>query len=255
MDNVDYHVHTDFSDGQPSYRMVLDRARELNMDCIAVTDHFDPFDPRETIRSITEEKLLKHFEDIKEYAEKTGLRVLCGIETCTDLYGDLRVSSRVMDNCDLIITSLHYLEYEGGLIPGEYFNDRFWESYKDKLLKMAAGPGDILGHCEAYLAYGMLLGPGTTYEERRALSRSLVGKYFDEAFIAELIKALSRSGKALELHCVTSTPREEVIKRLIENKVPVSLGSDAHLLHEVGNTNWGRCMLEKYNGESLLLMR
>lgn len=254
--NVDYHVHSSFSDGRPDYRQILDRAKELELGGIAITDHFDRYDADERTSSITDGELLRHFDAIRAYGDKINQKVLCGIETCTDFKGNLRLTDRVIKSCDIIITSPHYVEYDGELVPGEYYNERFWDRYKSKVLNMAKGPGDILGHCEAYLPYGKLLVPNTTtYEQRMALARSIAEKFFDEEYIKELIKAVKISGKAIELHCVTSTPRESVIKRLVESGVSLSLGSDSHSLSGVGNTAWGISMLKKFHGEALQFIK
>lgn len=253
---IDYHIHTDFSDGQPSYIEVLDRARELGMDCIAITDHFDRYDANERIRSITDDELLDYFKMISEYAEEINQEVFCGIETCTDFEGNIRLSDRVLNNCDLIITSPHYIEYEGDIKPGNYYDDSFWDAYKNKVLNMAKSPGDILGHCEGYLPYGRLLVPGkTTYEERQSLSRRIAARYFDDEYIEKLIGRLKISGKALELHCVTGTPRECLIDKAVENGIPLSMGSDAHVLSGVGNTAWGMGMIESYGGKAMQFIK
>lgn len=248
---IDYHMHTTFSDGEPTYKQVIDRAKELGLDCIAITDHFDPYDPNPRVNCLKEEELLKFFKQIKTYAEEVGQRVLCGLETCTDYKGNLRLSDKVIESCELIITSPHYVEYHKELIPGNYFDDCYWESYKEKLLNMAAAGGDILGHAEAYLPYRELLVPNTTdFEGRIALALKIANKYFDEKYIDELTKALKKSKKAYELHCATSTPREWVIEKLIKEDIKLSFGSDAHGLSKVGNIAWAEKMLRKFNAEN-----
>jgi len=254
--SADYHIHSSFSDGQPDFRQILDRAKELKLDEIAITDHFDRYDEDERTSSITDDELFHHFDAIRAYGEEINQRVLCGIETCTDFMGNLRLSDRVYRSCEIIITSPHYVEYTGDFIPGNHFDRKFWERYKEKVLNMAMGSGDILGHCEAYLPYGKLLVPGTTtYEQRMALARSIAERFFDDEYIKELIKAVKISGKAIELHCVTTTPRESVIKRLVESGASLSLGSDSHALNGVGNIAWGISMLEKFHGEAMLFIK
>lgn len=249
---ADYHVHSDFSDGQPNYKQILDRAKELKLDVIAITDHFDKYDGNKRTSSITDDELLNFFKDIKAYGEEIGQKVLCGIETCTDFKGNLRISDRVINNCEIIITSPHYVEYERELVPGNYFDEVYWEKYKEKVINMAGGEGDILGHAEAYLPYGRLLMPNTTtFEERKKLAKDIACRFFDDNYIDELIKALKKSGKAFELHCITQTPREQVIKKLAENSVTMSLGSDAHDLSAVGKIAWGEEMFLKYGCNSL----
>lgn len=246
---VDYHVHTSFSDGEASIVSVLDRAKEACLDCIAITDHFDKYDEKLRKYMITEQKLVRHFFNIRSHAEKIGVRVLCGIETCTDFQGNLRLDDMVFEMCDIIITSPHYVEYDDELVQGNYYDSRYWNKYKEKVLNMAGGSGDILGHCEGYLPLDGLLIPGrTTYEQRKDICRNISERYFDQEYIRELSSALNKSGKALELHCATQTPREAVVESLARAGVVFSIGSDAHISDAVGNTGWGTEMLEKHQG-------
>lgn len=244
---VDYHIHTTFSDGEGSYKEVIDRARELNLESIAITDHFDPYDPNPSINNIREMDLIEHFSMIKEYACKKGQRVICGIETCTDFYGKIRLSDRVIKNCEIIITSPHYIEYGGSIIPGKYYDDKFWTAYKNKVINMAKGSGNILGHMESYLPYGSMLVPNTTtFEGRIRLAQKIANRYFDEKYIDELIDTLRVSNKAIELHCMTKSPRDWVIDKLSQNNIPMSIGSDAHALDAVGMIDWGIEKIKEY---------
>lgn len=247
MKKVDYHIHTSFSDGKPCYREVIDKAKKAGMYCIAITDHFDRYDHKEKISSITEESMIEFLREVKAYAEEAGQYVLCGIETCTGFDGRLRIGDRLYNACDIIITSPHYLEYEGELVPGNYFDEKYWNAYMEKLINIASGEGHILGHPEAYLPYGGLLVPNTTtFESRKKLALDISNRFFDESFIDRLAKALKKSGKAYELHCITQTPRESVIEKLAEHGVRMSLGSDAHELLPACDTGWGQEMLLKH---------
>lgn len=251
---VDYHVHTTFSDGGGTYEDVLNKAKLLGLECIAITDHFDKYDPKEMTNSIIEEDLVIHFCKIREYAARIGQKVLCGVETCTDFKGNLRLSDTVMRNCDIIITSPHYVEYDGEVISGHYFDPEYWNIYKEKVINMASGDGDVLGHSESYLPYGHMLIPNTTnFDERQQLSRAIADEYFDKEYIDALIQALKYSGKALELHCITKSPREWVIELVTDSNIAMSLGSDAHELKAVGTVEWGMNMLNKYKGLQFLV--
>jgi len=256
MYKVDYHIHSNFSDGQPSYKEIIDKAKKFKMDCIAITDHFDLYDPNPEVNKLKEEDLLLFFRRVKEYADLRNQRVLCGIETCTDFNGNLRLSDKVFNQCEVIITSPHYVEYEEEIIPGCYFDKNFWERYKEKVLNMAAKEGDILGHPEGYLPYGKMLIPNsTTYEERQELSRKISERYFDDEYLNKLIQNLKKSGKAYELHSITSTPRECVIEKLVKNRVSISFGSDAHVLEAACNTEWAAKMLKRFEGEELQFLK
>ncbi|WP_040213390.1 PHP domain-containing protein [Clostridium polynesiense] len=245
---IDLHVHTNFSDGQPTYMEVIDKAKELGMDCIAITDHFDNYDTSPNIRRISDGELLEFFKKIKSYAEFKEQKVLCGIETCTDFNGNLRISDEVYNASEILITSVHYVEYSGELVKGEYFNDGYWEAFKEKIINMASGKGDVQGHPEGYLPINPLIKPGTTtYEERKAISSKIASRYFQDDFLKELADSLIKSGKAYELHGATSTPRESIIKFMASKNVTFSIGSDAHILDWIGKNQRAEEMCNKYN--------
>lgn len=246
---IDLHIHTNFSDGQPTYKEVIDKAKELEMDCIAITDHFDNYDPSPHIRKIEENELLEFYKKIRSYAELKEQKVLCGIETCTDFKGDLRISDRVYQASEIIITSVHYVEYNEELVQGEYYNDKYWEAFKEKLLNMAGSEGHVQGHPEGYLPINPLIKPGTTtYEERKALCREISVRYLDNIYLEELAERFLLSNKAYELHGATGTPRESVVELMASKGVKFSIGSDAHILDWIGKNQLGEEMINKYKG-------
>ncbi|WP_027625146.1 PHP domain-containing protein [Clostridium lundense] len=249
---VDLHTHTKFSDGQPDYKEVINRAKEIGLKCVAITDHFDPYDPKDEVRNISEKDLIEFLKNAKSYGYSISQPVLCGIETCTDFNGNIRVSDKVFNTCDLIITSGHYVEYEGEIKKGEYFNDFYWESYKEKIINMGSGQGDIIGHPEGYLPIESMIIPNTTtYEQRKEICKLISERYFDENFINQLTKALIKNDKAYELHCATETPRISIIQSLMKKNVRLSVGTDAHVLQMVGRVNWALDILKKNNYKNL----
>ena len=110
MSMIDYHVHTTFSDGANTPQQMIDEAVRLGITELAITDHYDPFAPTLARFGHTPEELARHFEVIRACAQGKPLRVFCGIETSTGPDGRLRVPPRVLNMCQTVITSVHYLE-------------------------------------------------------------------------------------------------------------------------------------------------
>ena len=239
MHKADFHTHTTFSDGRNSIREVIEAAAFASIEVLAITDHFDPNDYRPAIAGLTETALLHHFQSIREIARDYDMEVLCGVETTPLPDGTLALSPAVIAQCEVIITSCHYIPYDGELQPGEFFNDRYWSMYKDCMLAMAAGKGHILGHCEDYLPIERFIqGLGTTYPQRRSICLEIVKRYLDRPYIEKLAGNLKKSGKMCELHCATQTPREWAVRMLATEGVRFTPGSDAHAADQVGKTEW-----------------
>ncbi len=249
---LDYHIHTIFSDGEVDYKTVIELSIQKGLTKIAITDHFDPFDKHQRNYMATYSDLKSHFDEIKSYSNDKPITVLCGLETCTGLDGKLRLSNDVIEISDIIITSPHYIEYDGTFEQGNYFNDGYWNAYKQTVLNMASGGGHILGHPEGYLPIRPMETAGTTYESRQEICREICDKYFDKDYVDELSKRLVKSNKACELHGATSTPREWVVKQMAENGVTFSVGSDAHAMNILGKSTRAYELVEKY---SLNLLR
>jgi len=231
---IDWHVHSTFSDGQLSVPEILDLALERGISSIAITDHWDPFDPSLDNRGLGDDRLCRHLSLIRKEGGKRPLEVFAGIETATASDGLLRLNPSLVRLCDLVITSPHYVQYAGPVVAGQYFNDGYWEAYKRLVLAQARGEGHILGHPEGYLPLGPLLVEGTTFEERQDLRTAISERYLDKAYYEELAAALCASGKACELHAASATPRPWVVELLAHRGVCFSVGSDAHTAQALG---------------------
>lgn len=246
---IDFHVHSTFSDGEKDVRSIIDLAVQRGITDLAITDHFDPFDETLSNRDKGLEALLEHFEEIREYSEWTNktscIRVLCGIETCTGMDGRLRLPEGCQEACDIIITSPHYVEGTYPFEKGKYNLDAYWGQYKEKLLAMASGEGDVLGHPMGYLPIKPMLGEDTTFGSRQEICREICRRYFDREFVGELGDRLCRSGKACELHGATGTPEEWIVQSLHEQGVTFSIGSDAHAMDLLGKNERAEALAEK----------
>lgn len=243
----DYHTHTVFSDGRDTLESMLQGAQEAGLAVMAVTDHFDPNDPKPAIASLREEDLAAHFAHIRSLRETGSVRLLCGIETQPDGRGALPIRGALLRQCDVIVTSCHYLAYEGPLQPGQVMSDAYWDCFRETVLAIAEAPGDILGHCEEYLPIRPLLqGVQTTFAQRRAICREVADRYLHRGYVDALAQRLRARGKACELHCATMSPRPWVIERLAAQGVVFSPGSDAHERACAGQVDFAYRMAEQF---------
>lgn len=92
---IDYHIHTDFADGEMSIEQIIGLARELGIEQIAITEHirrqptYNWFELRDAIRHL----------------DKT---VLVGVEAkVLDRYGTLDCPEDILGEADLVLGSVH----------------------------------------------------------------------------------------------------------------------------------------------------
>ena len=71
MDFIDLHIHTNASDGTDSPARVVEKARELGLAAIAITDH-------DTIAGV---------EEAQARGRELGVEVVSGVELAVDYYG------------------------------------------------------------------------------------------------------------------------------------------------------------------------
>ena len=67
MNNIDLHIHTNYSDGTFTPKEIVDLAKKNNMKVLSFTDH-------DTIKGVKEGI---------EYAKKAGIKVIPGVELST----------------------------------------------------------------------------------------------------------------------------------------------------------------------------
>lgn len=250
---IDLHVHSQLSDGHGSFDAIRERACEQGLSVVAVTDHYDPMDPRcdydaaARLQAILEVQNLVHSRRATRAAGAEGAAgatqggtvVLVGIER-----GPVPIPGLPKD-LDFVIGSVHYLTRPVATRQGDLFNADFWAAYRDDVLRLAVDPQvDVLGHIAGYLPMDPLLNPGSTFEERRAMEREIAARFFDRSWYDALFLRAAETGKAVELHCATRTPGPDEVRLGLRLGVKFSIGSDAHSLDRVGAVAWALDLLE-----------
>lgn len=228
----DLHMHTSFSDGEGTVQERVDKALELGLDLIAITDHFgEPLNYRMTVEQLEE---LAQIVKGQEYP----IKVLLGIET--GIEGS--VPTALKDQVDLVIRSIHYLREP--VVAKSPYDPLYWEAYKKEILALLQAGGDVLGHVEGYMP--LPLGDlKTTFEERREIEREIAKRFFTPDWQAEVARLAAKNGVAIELHSFTKTPRVEFVRLCQEAGCLFSVGSDAHPTYNVGQVDWAFDVIEE----------
>ncbi|HXG93760.1 MAG TPA: DNA polymerase/3'-5' exonuclease PolX [Blastocatellia bacterium] len=101
----DFHMHTTWSDGQNTIREMIEAARRVGYQYIAITDHTQS---TSIANGNTPEELLKEIEEIESVArDYADIRVLKGAEVDILSDGSLDMPFDVLDKLDWIVISVH----------------------------------------------------------------------------------------------------------------------------------------------------
>ena len=234
---IDMHVHTDNSpDGVHSPMYICEQAVQKNLGAIAFTDHCEV----DTYYKDKYNDMVLHsfFECSKAKAAFRGqLLILIGLEIGQPA-SDYALADKIVSdkNYDYILGSIHTPKgFDGKDIKDIEYDKidvyEFMNNYFSQLCEVANWKGcDCLSHLTAPM-------------------RRIQGKYgidFDYSKIQtatdNLLKEIIRNGKAIEIntsglrHPLGRTmPEEAIVRRYGElGGTKLTIGSDAHRAHEVG---------------------
>lgn len=207
--NIEYHMHTNQTDGKDSIEKMLRAASDKGIRQLAFTEHiradsswFDEFKAR-----------------VKQAAELyPDIDVLIGVETkVIDLQGDLDISVDVLSKADIILGSVHSIpDSKGGVIPFSDLSPRELASIEFELAKgmLKHAPIDVLAH------------PGGMYASRYG--------GFPIHYIKELMYLAKVNDKAIEFSSKYAKNPYDFLTACGEINPQVSIGSDAHEAGAVG---------------------
>ena len=146
----DLHTHSDWSDGGSPIEEMMQAARSLGHEYVALTDH----SPRLTVaRGLTAERLREQLGIVHELNEKFAaeaaagsaapFRILTGIEVDILEDGGLDQSPELLAELDVVVASVH----SKLRMPGEDMTRRM-------VTAIAHPHMDVLGHCTGRLVVG-----------------------------------------------------------------------------------------------------
>jgi putative hydrolase len=237
--DVDFHIHTDFSDGEGSVREVLEFAQKKGLRAIAITDHFEP---EEASLEQEKKKLLEHFKQIDEISKLYNLKVYKGCE----VEATFHVSEELRRKTDLIIRSIHSFPMNFDFSKFSMFDQELWSVYKNEILQLLKMQHtDIAGHIMGYFPLPADWIGNLPFDEKRALEKEIRQKCFDTKWMIKVIELARVNNVALEIHNPTQAPDLKFVREAVSRGVKLSLGSDAHLLSWVGRVDFGKGIFER----------
>jgi putative hydrolase len=207
--NVDYQMHTNYTDGECSIAEILERCSERKLRSVAFTEH---------VRRSTE-WFDSFADDVAKIAEQyQDLEVFAGCEAkALDYDGALDVSQEIFSRAQVVLGSVHRFPGPDGkeMAFDDVPRDRFAELECDLsvgLLRNA--PIDVLAH------------PAGMYQRR-------IGEYPIHLF-RRIVEASMERDIAVEISWSYLKNVDAFLKLCDELNPRVSIGSDVHKLSHIG---------------------
>jgi len=272
---IDLHTHSNYSDGRATISDIVREAEKKKLRLLAISDHFDPNDPKVTRRGLTMVSLGPYVDDINQARDDTkNVKILASIEAniiaspdnsaYLSLPMDIDWKSLKERGVDFVQAGVHYIKHPiveqiseetwktskvRKRVPPEILNVEYWERYKLALLKTIENPMvSIITHVEGYLPmppFEIYISNIIGLDRKREIEKSIVTKFFDEEWKRTIIEKASASGKAFELHVPTRTPTQDFIRLCLKEGAKLSIGTDAHSLGQVGDVVWAIRLLNR----------
>jgi putative hydrolase len=207
--NVEFQLHTNWTDGEASIAAVFATAQARELSAIAFTEH---------VRKETD-----WFAGFAKEVRKTagafsGMRAYVGCETkAMDVMGSLDVTDEILDACDIVLGVVHrFPDGKGGYLDFKAMSPEHVAELECELsIGMINGaPIDVLGH------------PGGMYQRRH-------GAYPPRLF-RSMMQAAEKRDVAIEINSSYLVDMPAFLGLCAEINPRVSVGSDAHKLEEIG---------------------
>lgn len=206
---VDFHIHTSWTDGANTCQEVYDRALKLNLKQILFSEHARKTSVHWFFKFVDEVHILPH----------DGCHALVGVETkVEDMDGNLDCTKEIIESCDLVMASVHrFPDKKGNFVNFKDISpERAIEIEYQLANKIIENSDvDILGH-----PFGMCCKEFNIFPPYE-LTMSLIEK-------------CAKFKVAFEINARYHLDPWLFIQWCKEIACPISIGSDAHNINEIG---------------------
>jgi putative hydrolase len=211
----DLHAHTEWSDGTTSIELMVDSARRLGHEYLAITDH----SPRLRVaRGLSAERLQEQLDALAGL-DADGIRVLTGIEVDINDDGTLDQTDDLLGRLDVVVASVH----------SKLKTDS--RQMTRRMIAAVENPHtDVLGHITGRLVEG----------SRGTRDQSV----FDARAV---FAACAVNGVAVEVNSrpERQDPPDDLIALALDAGCLFSIDSDAHAPGQLGLLDYGAERAEK----------
>ena len=224
----DYHMHTHLSDGKDTHEDMLASAAFKGIPEIGFSDHIS-VKPVDWAMNLSDIPIMIEKVNALRQVANTSVIVKLGAEI--DYYPgmDKEIGELISTiPFDYTIGSVHFIDdwnFDTDVRPYDQINiDKFYTDYF-KLVQKSAKSGlfDVIGHCDLAkkFAYYPSFHLERIYEETAKIFRK-----------SSVVVELNTSGKIKP--CAEFYPSAMFLEKLAKYKVPITLGSDAHVEQKIG---------------------
>lgn len=206
----DLHIHTKYSDGKSTVKEYVKTAAARGYKEICFTDHVD----------FTTTWFDSYANEISGANSATkGLNIFYGVEVrARDHDGSLNAPDDIIKNAEIVIGVVHSIpaaDGRGKCKPEEFSKEELLDlEYSISLKLLENRDVSVLGH------------PMSNYEK-------LYGPV-PEQYYRDLISKARKTGTAIEINAKYNNDFRGFLELCMELNPRVSLGSDAHSVHELG---------------------
>jgi histidinol-phosphatase (PHP family) len=228
---IDLHNHTYLCNhAEGEMEEYVKRAIELGIDSFGFSEHA-PMKNFEDGYRLTFENQEFYQKSVLALQEqyKDKIEILLGYEV-DYIEGDYLLDGIVNAPVDYLIGSVHYLDKWGFDNPefiGEYEKrdiDKIWEEYFKAMQNMArSGYFDIVGHFDLIKVFNFL--PKKDMKE-------LCFEVLKEIKKADMVLEVNSAG--LRKDVKEQYPSREILQLAYELNIPITFGSDAHKIEQIG---------------------
>lgn len=228
---IDLHNHTylcNHAEGEMEEYVL--KAIELGIDVFGFSEHAPMKNFEDGYRLVLEKQDF-YQNTVLELKEKykNKIEILLGYEV-DYIDGDYILDDILKAPVDYLIGSVHYLDKWGFDNPefiGEYEKrdiDKLWEEYFKAMQNMArSGCFDIVGHFDLMKVFNFL--PKKNMKE-------LCFEALKEIKKADMVIELNSSGLRKEVE--EQYPSQEILQLAYQLQIPITFGSDAHKVEQIG---------------------
>lgn len=216
---VDYHMHTQFSDGIGSIQEYLQSAENRGLTSFAITDHVWK----------TSYWLDDYFNEIDSVRESSSIKIFSGVEAKQiNINGEIDLDSKYISKLDLVLGAVHALPTDTDYLfidPNKLSPIEILEVETESIISLIRNKQvKIIAH--PFIMYQKYVDSPVPYEA-----------------IEKVVNCAVKNNVAIELNGKYSLPGIDFLKLALKSGAKLSFGSDAHKPSDIGKIPY--CYVEQ----------